>query len=107
MQKHVLDFQVPCYNTKCYEINSITTGKRHGGVWNANSKVQLQAGVRRLRRLTFGDLACSSFDRGSLAGVRRSRRSKKTGVDLAGFLNMADDFRHFVAKGHRMLTIDN
>ena len=34
-----------------------------------------------------------AFDRESFAGVRRSRRSKETGVDLAGFLNMADDFR--------------
>ena len=39
MQIHVLDFQVPCYNTKCSEINSIPTGKRHGNVWDANSKL--------------------------------------------------------------------
>ena len=34
----------------------------------------------------------ASFDRGSLAYASRSRRSKETGVDLAGFLNMADNF---------------
>ena len=39
MQIHVLCFQVHCYNTKCNEINSIPTGKRHGGVWDAKSKL--------------------------------------------------------------------
>ena len=39
MQIHVLCFQVHCYNTECNEINSIPTGKRHGGVWDAKSKL--------------------------------------------------------------------
>ena len=39
MQMYLLGFHVPCYNTKSNKINSIPTGKRHGCLWDANSKL--------------------------------------------------------------------
>lgn len=31
--------KVPCYNTNCNYINCVPTGKRHNGIWDANSKL--------------------------------------------------------------------
>ncbi|KAK3099978.1 hypothetical protein FSP39_012810 [Pinctada imbricata] len=33
--------KIPCYNPTCHHVNNVPTGKRHKGVWDANSKLAM------------------------------------------------------------------
>lgn len=39
MPSVLFNILVPCSNTDCHHINKIATGKKHGRVWDANTKL--------------------------------------------------------------------